>query len=371
MRALSATFLLSALRIVPWSLLTKDIDFKRRSFAEATAKVVGASSTLLAARAGLGAWALVAGMLTQEALLTIATFVLRPWRPRFHFSLDSFRQLAPFGAAVSVSRVLWHVYSNADFFVVGTLLGQAALGVYTIAFKLTMLLADKISGVVNTVGFPVYSAMQQDDLNRTKRYFLRSAELVSIVSLPALTGLFLVASEAIPLLLTPKWTGAVLPFRIMCWTGLLMSIGSLQAPILLARNRADLNVKFSAACCIVMPAGFWFGVPYGLPGVCAAWAGLYPILLAAYYVVGRPLVGYRWPELARSFAPSGISTLVMIAVVLSVQRALLGVPSGPPRLALTILAGMIGYAATVKLLFPAPLDYMKQLIRLRWQGHSG
>lgn len=359
LRAMSLMFIISAVRIVPWNLLTKAINFKSRSIAEVGANIAGALSTLGLAFGQQGVWALVAGVLVRQSFMTISSYWLHPWMPHFHFNRERLKQMLPFGASVSIGRFLYFIYSNADYFVVGKFLGQTLLGIYTLAFQLTMMVADRISNIINNIGFPVYSKLQ-DDPQRAKRFFLKSVELISLVTSPILVGMFLVADVAIPLVLSPKWFGVIAPFRIMCWTGLLISIGASQATVVVSKGRPDLNIKFSSLpASIIMPAAFWYGTRFGIVGVCWVWVTVYPLILAMYYIRTRKVVGYEWRELGGALLPAACCSLVMFICVtltkLVMKASVLG-------LLVFILVGIVSYAGTLWLFFKHTLADVRSIL---------
>ncbi|MCX6550824.1 MAG: lipopolysaccharide biosynthesis protein, partial [Acidobacteria bacterium] len=233
LRVSMVTFLISSVRIVSWNLLTKHVDFKRRSVADGVATVVGSITILAFAYGGWGVWALVAGLLLRETVLTLSCYWVLPWRPRGQFSRKAVRRVFGFGARTSGGRIAWYFSSNADFLIVGKLLGQQALGFYSLVFQLATLPADRITSIVKQVAFPVYAQLQ-DQPESFKRFFLKTITLISLITFPLMTGLVAVADVAVPALLTAKWQPIVVPLRIMCGMGMVLSISALIAPAVLA-----------------------------------------------------------------------------------------------------------------------------------------
>src|SRR6185503_9397276 len=86
----------------------------------------------------------------------------RPHRLAWPYDLSALRGALTFGGRIVVSRVSWYVYSNADFAIVGRLLGSVALGAYTFGWNIASIPADKITGIVGRVVMPVLSTIQQN-----------------------------------------------------------------------------------------------------------------------------------------------------------------------------------------------------------------
>ena len=80
-----------------------------------------------------------------------------------------------FRGHVLVGRIAWYAYSNADFVTSGRVLGQTALGAYTIAWNLANVPVEKITGVLNNVTPGLFSIMQNDP-PPLRRYLLNLNE---------------------------------------------------------------------------------------------------------------------------------------------------------------------------------------------------
>lgn len=259
--------------------------------------------------------------------------------------------LARYGIHVSASALLWFIYSNADFAVLGALLGPVFLGYYALAYQLISLPVQKISGIANQVMFPVYCKLQ-DDPARLRDWFLRLTVLQDFVALPILTGMALVAEDGLPILLGEQWRPAVLPTQLLCPVGALMMVSTALPPLLNAAGRPDINLRYTALCALLFPVSFlaagWWGEQEngsegGLVGVCAAWLCLYPLVVTGLIFLTRRLTGVTPLALLRSHVPVLIGLCVMAITVLSVQWWTAESPVGV-RLALAIGAGVASYS---------------------------
>ncbi len=364
LRVLMLTFIINSLRIIPWNLLAKEVAFKPRSVVEVAANIIGAFSTLGMAYKAFGVWALVWGILIRQITLTIGCQILLPWWPKYRFAWCRLRKVLGFGLNVSAGRVVWYAYSNADFLVVGRMLGQQSLGLYTMVWQLAMLPVDRISAIVNQVAYPVYAELQHDP-ERLTRYFLEIVKMVSLVTVPVLAGVFLVADIAVPLVLTAKWQGIISPLRIMALVGIVSSVGVLIGPAVVAKGRADLALKYNCVCVLVMPASFIIGAQSGLMGVAWAWLLCHPILVAVWFITTHKLLGYKRHDLFLALKPAVTCTVCMMSVVAAVRIITNAVCSGAPQLIILIVAGGVGYMLTLKFLFQAEMGTLTGLFALK------
>src|SRR5689334_118598 len=124
MRVLALQFVIVAFSVVPQSLLERELSFKRRSLADLVSTTIGALATLVLAFLGHGVWALVWGNLAQLSSNMVLVNLARPYLRWPSFKLAGLRDVATFGGYVSMARLLWYFYAQADIFIGGRLLGH-------------------------------------------------------------------------------------------------------------------------------------------------------------------------------------------------------------------------------------------------------
>ena len=193
------------------------------------------------------------------------------------------------------------------------------LGIYSFAFQLISLPVQKLTANVNQVAFVAFCRLQ-DDRPRLRSWYLRLTVLLSVIAVPALTGLALIADDAIPLLLGEKWRGAVLWFQLLSPVGALMVVAATVPPLLLALGRPDLNLRYTAACAILYPPTFYVAALLdGVRGVCIAWLVLYPILAGCLIQLTRPITTVSLLDVIAVHRQILVGDAAMIAAVLAVR----------------------------------------------------
>ncbi len=156
--AMSAGFVITGFKIVPFALLQRDMRFKALALIDTWRAVLLAVGMIAFALVGLRYWTLVIGGLLSSLLATGAILVLRRVRlawPR----RESLGHAMTFSRHVLVGRLSWYVYSNADFLVAGRILGRAALGLYDVGWTLANIPLEKITSLVSQVTPAVFSAV--------------------------------------------------------------------------------------------------------------------------------------------------------------------------------------------------------------------
>ena len=149
--AMSTTFIITSFQSVPAALLQRDLKFKLMSLIDGTKTFVLAFATVLFALGGLRYWTLVLGAILSSLIAASLTLSVR----RHRMAIPRPRTLSHvlrFSWHVLVSRLSWYSYSNSDFVISGRVLGQMALGSYTVAWNLANVPVEKITGVLNRPG---------------------------------------------------------------------------------------------------------------------------------------------------------------------------------------------------------------------------
>jgi PST family polysaccharide transporter len=342
---LALLVLLVPFQSIPLAILDRDLRLGRQSAVHIACTLLQAGLVLGLALAGMGYWALAAGTLASRLLEAAALSWAAGWRPRLHRPGPEAWTLLSFGIHVSLGSLLWFIYSNSDFAVVGKLVGPVALGYYALAFQLISLPVEKLTANCNQILFPVFCRLQ-DDRPRLRSWYLRLTVLLGLFGLPVLAGMALVADDGFALVLGEKWLPAVLPFRLLSVVGGLMLYGASLPPLLNALGRPDINLKYTATCTLLFPLGFVVGgTCWGVVGVCAAWFVLYPLVIGGLVFCTRRLTGVGPADLVRAQLPVLGAVVFMAAVVLAVRWSL--PDPGPLRLGLAVAAGALAYCGFV------------------------
>jgi len=344
---LAFQFPLFAFFVVPDSLLTREMDFRKKAIIELCATVIGAITTLTMAILGHGVWSLIVGALTIPFVRVIGLnrVVKYPKRPLFDFR--GFSAMARFGGLVSVERVLWYFYSRADVFIIGKMLGAQALGFYSVAMHLASLPMEKVAGIMHQVGFPAFSRIQGNkELART--YNLKVTRIVGNLAFPVFFGLSAVAPEFVAVVLGDSWKAAILPLQLLAVVAPLRVLNVSLSPSIQGFGRPDISVKALALACLVMPAAFFFGAHWGLMGVSIGWLVGYASWFFFTLPWGLALVDLPSRTLVRELVrPAGLA----VAMLLLVQGMRLGMSQWhivtPVMLGVLVVGGAASYIAGV------------------------
>lgn len=332
-----------AMAAVPNAVISRRMDFRSFALRSMLASLIASGLCIAMLLMGFAIWALVISQLTGSLVAAIASMMVARWRPGRMVSMAALRDLRRFGLFAMGGRVLND--ARVDQFLIGAIIGPAALGLYLFANRICRMIMDLTGNALVSVSNVLFASLQSEVVKR-REAFLAATFGAAAVSLPLFGGCLAVAPTAVPLIFGAHWSPAVFVLQALSVSGMIVSIGVIQAALIRS----------------LQAPGWWFWYQSGGQGL--SW--LVIVLLApfgidaivAFIVLGTIAL---WPlavrkvqrmldlSLAGYFASlSGPLTamLVMVPAVMLLPNLL---PESPPTvvLAAQIGAGMVIYAAVL------------------------
>ena len=365
---MSSTFVISAFRIVPQAMLQRHLQFRKLALIDGVQSIVGACATLTLAVLGFGYWSLSLGFVTSATVYAILVVIQSPTgfrRPR----LDSIRQPLTFSGHMLLSRFAWYSYSNSDFAVIGRVLGDAALGAYTLGWTLSGMTVEKITAVIGRVT-PAFFSKVQNDLPALRRYLLLITEGLALVTFPACIGLALIANEFVRVALGERWIGAILPMQLLAVLATMRSVQPLIAQVLFAIGQSKLPMRNSILTAMVLPICFFFASRWGITGVATAWLIIGPLMFSPLLLRTLRLIELPARDYFKSLWPAISGCIVMAIAVLAVDRVFLGTVPEYVSLIIEIVVGALAYAGTLFTFHRKRISALRGMLRALRAGRS-
>jgi PST family polysaccharide transporter len=344
-------FLITGIQAVPYGLLQRDMDYRKLSLVEALMVFTQALVTIITALLGWRFWALLAGGAAGRIAAASLMFYWKPvsfaW-PHW----EDIRRPVEMGRHVAISRVTASACSMSDSIVVGRLLGESALGAYRMAMNLASAPAEKISGLIMRTASPLFANVM-DNRPLVLRYYLIIAEFLSLTVTPTMLGLAMVAPQAVPMILGPKWAAATGPLQ---WLGLFMIVrvlGNLSEQVLISQRLTRFTMRMSIINFVVMLLAFVAAAKWQGPvGVAASWIILSPVTILPLLIILLRSIGLPLRQYLTALLPAAAGSAVMCLVLPEVHH-LLSSTSWPDqvRLAAEVIAGAAAYGAIILLFF--------------------
>ena len=241
-RVISLTIVISGVKGIQQSYVSRNMLFKRFFYATLGGTVFSAFLGIGLAYAGFGVWAIVAQQLSNTAIDTLILWLTVKWRPKKMFSWNRLKGLLSFGWKMLASSLLDTIYTNIRSLIIGKLYSSADLAYYNQGDKFPTVIASNINASIDSVLLPTM-ASEQDNASRVKAMTRRAIKTSTYIMAPLMMGLAFCAEPIVRLVLTDKWLPCVPYLRIFCITYMFYPIHTANLNAIKAMGRSDLFLK--------------------------------------------------------------------------------------------------------------------------------
>jgi O-antigen/teichoic acid export membrane protein/glycosyltransferase involved in cell wall biosynthesis len=352
----SLSIITTSISTVHLALLKRAMRFSGISVNDICARIISVAVSISLGLAGLGYWALVAGVVAQPVSVCIGAWMLCRWTPGL-----------PRRAAAGTGSTMWfalHTYGNfgvnyisrnVDNLLVGWRFDAQSLGYYKKAYDLFALSASQLVSSIAIVVVAGLSKVNRDAATY-RRYLLGAIAIMAFTGMGLGACLTLIGKDLIFVLLGPKWTEAGTIF-VYFGPGIgVMIIYATHAWIHLSIGRPDRWFRWAIVEFLVTCTLFIASLRWGPIGIASAWSLSFWILtIPAIWYAGRPIslnITSVFSVIWRYVAASLI-TVPTTAFLLGRNLALThmaGVPGALTRVALTSGMVMLLYLGAVVIL---------------------
>jgi PST family polysaccharide transporter len=353
-------FLLSSIGVVPRAMLMRSMQIKRLMLLDLSVVVVSSACSVTLALLGAGVWTVVAAGLVTAAGQSLLPIVFGPWRVGFAAGLEHIRPLMSVSLNLLGFNVINYWSRNLDNLLIGRLLGETSLGLYSRAYTLMLLPIAQVTGVLGSSMLPMLSRVSQDRA-RSRNIFLRAVGIITLVGFPMMLGLASVADPFVRVLYGPKWIDLIPLLRMLAIVGALQMVTHSAGWIFVSQGRTDVLFRWGLWACSAIIIAIGIGAYAGsAKTVALAYLTVNLFLFApAMSLAARLVEGTLW-QVLRVVAKPAFYALIMCAVVLAIDWAS---PARVPlwlRLVAEIVVGAAVYGVIV---YRTKLDSLAEVMR--------
>jgi O-antigen/teichoic acid export membrane protein len=311
---LSFSFVISAFGGTHDALLKREMQFSRRFIPALGESLIKSLVSVGLALTGSGVWALVIGQLVGRTTFTVLAWRVVRWRPRFRFNLRIARELFGFGYKATIDSFLSALQANIDYVFIGRFLGDAALGVYTVAYRMPEILIINFSIVIAQVLFPAY-AMLQNDEEQLKKGIMSALRYVSLVTVPAGLGLALVAPLFVQVFFGPEWREAGPVMGVLAIYGAVLAVSWNIGDVYKAIGRPDILWKTTFIEFLLLAPTLYFLAQQNAFAVSLGHLGVAIVVSTLRLVIAARILKISFWGMVRQFFPAAVGSLFMQVAV--------------------------------------------------------
>jgi O-antigen/teichoic acid export membrane protein len=322
----------------------RELNFKRELKFQLIPKLISFFSTLSLAYILQNYWALVIGMLIHQLMITIISYIMSEYRPKFRIS--GIRKLFNFSKWIMLNQLFYYINNKSMDLIVGKLISTRAAGIYNISLEIASIPVTEVVAPINKSAFPAYSRAQ-NDLSKLQELFLQTITLIGYISIPAVFGLFFVIDIFVPVVLGEQWHDAIVIIEYISIASLFLGLSSNAGYVLIALGKPYISTlnAFIRTLLLISSAMILIDL-YGLPG---AAMGMTISSIAGFFLAYSFTAYYGQLNIFTMFAVFFrplVSALVM-AFSLSLLKEQSFIDLNLLSLVITVLVGIIVYCASL------------------------
>lgn len=358
-RVISLTIIISGVKGVQQSYVSRNMLFKRFFYATLGGTIFSAFLGIAMAYAGFGVWAIVAQQLSNTGIDTLILWITVKWRPKLMFSWERLKGLLGFGWKLLCSALLDTIYNNLRSLIIGKVYSSADLAYYNEGKKFPNLIVTNINTSIDSVLLPAMSN-EQENKEKVKNMTRRSIMVSCFIMAPLMIGLACCASNIVTIVLTEKWLPCVFFLQIFCITYMFYPIHTANLNAIKAMGRSDLFLKLEIWKKVI---GMFLLLSTIFISVEAMAYSLLISTLTSMIINSWPnkkLLNYSFLEQIKDILPS-----ILLAIGMGVVVYFIGILPIPtlPLLLIQVACGGVIYIVGSAVIRLEPYEYLVGIIK--------
>lgn len=341
-RVLTLIIVVDGITAIRSSALMRRFQQDRLTVANLAGVLVFAATAIVLASQGAGAYAFAIGQVAGAVVTGVIVWILS--RVPFEIGLDRdiARKLLRFGVPLAASLGVEAVLMNADYVIVGRMLGVVVLGYYLIAFNVSSWTQGMIGTAIRYVSVAAFSRLSDRDTEELSRGVQKSVPLLVSVLMPIVVLLTALSPQLIDVLYGHKWAPAVAALRFLMVLAAVRLLTGVALDILTGAGVTKYSLWVNLAWAIVLIPALIFGTHFGSirdTAIAHALVGILVAMPLAIFALSR--AGVRMGPIPRTLIRPLLAGAVTAVVALGVAHVT--GPYAAVQLFVAGAAGMLSY----------------------------
>jgi O-antigen/teichoic acid export membrane protein len=350
-RVLAGVIVIDGITAVRSAALMRRFQQDKLTMANAIGFVVQAPLSIVLALNGAGAFSFAIAQLTGAVITGFFVFSFAHVSPEIGFDRAVARKLLRFGLPLAASLGIEAILLNADYIIVGRLLGVMALGYYTLAYNVSNWIPGVVSAGIRYVSIAGFSRLAEENDSSLSRGVQRTVPLLITLVLPFTILIATLSPEVIAVLYGSKWAAAAEPLRFLMILMAARVLVSFGFDILTSTGRTRATLWLNLGWAAVLIPALYVGTNHGgIRGTAISHAVVGILIAVPLAVVLLERSGVSLSGIPRVLVRPGIAAAMCAGVCLAVALSL---NTGPWLELFT--AGGAGLVAYVVVVAPSTL----------------
>lgn len=325
--------------------LERALRFGALALADVLAEVAFVAGALVLLMIGLPQWSLIGGLAARFAVHGLTVWIADPRICLAPLRLTAVRDLQGFVLSVWGGRIVQATSDNADYLLIGRLLGSDALGVYGMARDLLRAVPNRLHKVAGRVTFSAFCALQDND-REIARVYAQFYNSIARIILPMTACMAVTAPDLVDTAYGHQWHAAAVPLEILALGVGLSGLKAAISSLYIAKGHPNLDIYLNGLRLILVVVAIFALLDEGLLGVAAGITIVEVTTSIVAQYVGGWFTGLTLADMLQESIP-GIR-LAIICGLISLLAA-----------CVSHYFGLHGIAALAFELIPAGLVYLR------------
>ncbi len=285
---------LNSTATVHWTLFSARRDFKTIAMISTVTTIIPMPLCVWAAFSGWSYWSIMLQGVLSGLLSLIIIWIKSPWKPRFQFSIESFREFFGFGSKLFLSNLLSGLYRESRGLIIGKFYSPADLALFNRAYKMVELPSSIVQGTVSSISLPILSAIQHDEARfiATYRKYFRLTLLVVFWFLITVSAN---SQSIVYTLYGEAWMKSVIYVYILSFCVINTPIVSIMESLILVKGRSDIVLRtmiiVRVSGVILLAVSAFYGIVYIC--VAAVIAGMMHFMIYLLCIAREGWISYK------------------------------------------------------------------------------
>lgn len=241
-RASAIMMALNSLASVHFTLYSARRDFKTPALVNTCVAILSMPLCIGLAFAGWGSWAIMTQGIFSGITTLIVIWIISPWKPKFEFSKQSFREMFGYGSKLALSGLLDTGFMNVRSLIIGKFYTPADLAYYDQGRHLSAVFPTTVCGMLGQVTFPILATLQ-DQPERLRQIYRKYLRLFTLTITWLCLCLAAYAKPAIAVMYGTQWEAAVIFCQLTCLTYSIYHLHVINLNLLQVLGRSDLFLR--------------------------------------------------------------------------------------------------------------------------------
>lgn len=251
------------LRAIPLAKLGMDLRFGTSALVNVASVTASMVLTVTLASLGFGVYSFVLPFLVVTPVTTLVYYLLTGPPLRLNPQFDRWRSLLRLSGLLLLTAVLNQIILRGDYLLLGALFSVEQMGIYFMAYSLSVQTVMLFSLNLRNILFPMLSKLQHSPV-RQREAFIRAACMMALAAIPASTALAVAAGPLVHLLFPDKWLPVIPVLQVLALGMALRTLMPLAEAHMRARSRFGLQLFVTSFQAVLLFSLALVGARYGL-----------------------------------------------------------------------------------------------------------